>query len=360
MKLTNRINSTRSQLDRDILLKMPKIEIHRHLEGTYPIKSLFAMAMKNKLDVPSDLESFKKAFQFPKNHKPDFLLFLSKFKKFWYKSLDDISSIASDSVKALAHENLFYIELRFNPLHFTELTGFAPCDVTRTIIDSCNLAASETGLQIRYLLTFNRGVQTAQEMIQTYKELHSADLSRVVGIDLAGDELNYPPELFADFFALVKKDGQFAIDIHAGEITGTESIWVSIEKLYADRIGHGVSAIHDSKLQDVLKERRIFLAQCITSNYQTGAWENEATHPMKELVGSGVPITIASDDPTIQDSDLTDDYLKTVKNFGWTMDTLVEMNLAAIESTFLAKEEKAALTKEYLAAADSFRKELGV
>ncbi len=349
------MKSESMKLNRANLLKMPKIEVHRHLEGTYPIQSLFKMAKKNKLDVPGDIESFKKAFQFPKNHKPDFLLFLSKFKKFWYKSMEDISSITHDSVLSLADENLFYIELRFNPLHFTELTGLDPSEVTQTIINSSNNAASRTGLQIRFILTFNRGVQTAKEMIQTYRELQKVDLSNVVGIDLAGDEINYPPELFIEFFDVIKKDGHFKIDIHAGEVTASDSIWVSIDQLHADRIGHGISAIHDPKIQKVLKDKRIFLAQCISSNYQTGSWVDETTHPMKRLYESGIPITMASDDPTIQDTDLTDDYLKAVTNFGWTTDTLVQLNLDAIESSFLTDAEKASISNEYLMAANSYR-----
>ncbi len=349
------MKSKSMKLNRATLLKMPKIEVHRHLEGTYPIQSLFKMAKKNKLDVPGDIESFKKAFQFPKNHKPDFLLFLSKFKKFWYKSMEDISSITYDSVLSLADENLFYIELRFNPLHFTELTGLDPSAVTQTIINSSKNAASKTGLQIRFLLTFNRGVQTAKEMIQTYRELQKVDLSSVVGIDLAGDEINYPPELFIEFFDVIKKDGHFKIDIHAGEVTASDGIWVSIDQLHADRIGHGISAIHDPKLQKVLKDERIFLAQCISSNYQTGSWVDESTHPMKRLYESGIPITMASDDPTIQDTDLTDDYVKAVTNFGWTADTLVQLNLDAIESSFLTDAEKASISNEYLMAVNSYR-----
>lgn len=347
-------NLTADLSNRKILAKMPKIEVHRHLEGTYPIESLFRMAQKNKLDVPSDLSSFKKAFQFPKNHEPDFLLFLSKFKKFWYKDINDVASIAYDSVKTFVQEGLFYIELRFNPLHFTECTKLDPREVTSTIIESGDLAAAETNLQIRYLLTFNRGVQTAKEMIETYKQLQESDLSRVVGIDLAGDEINYPPELFTEFFDLVKKEDLFKIDIHAGEITDSKGMWTSLDLLHADRIGHGVSAINDPKIQTELKRKNVFLAQCITSNYQTGAWKNELTHPMKPLMESGVPVTISSDDPTIQDSDLTDDYQKALTNFNWDINFLIQSNINSVESTFLSEKEKKSLLKDYSKATEEF------
>ena len=337
------------------LKEMPKIEVHRHLEGTYPIEHLFRMAMKNELDVPANLDEFREAFQFPRDHRPDFLLFLSKFKKFWYRDLEDVYTITYESVKSFEEDHLHYIELRFNPLHFTELTGLDPNKVTQKIIAAGDLAAGEIDLNIRYLLTFNRGVQTAEEMIRIYDALHQSDLSRVVGIDLAGDEINYPPELFTVFFDRVKKDGRFGIDIHAGEVSDSRNIWASIDQLHADRIGHGVASINDPGLQKVLREKKIFLAQCITSNRQTGAWEDETTHPMKELKASGGPVTIASDDPTIQSSTLTDDYEKAVKYFGWDIDELARLNLASVQGCFLSDDEKAALTRSYTGALESFR-----
>jgi len=358
MRLTEHAEADGGLLDRSILAKLPKIEVHRHLEGTYPIDSLFRLAIKNELDVPRKIEDFKKVFQFPKDHAPDFLLFLSKFKKFWYRSLADIESITYDSVKSLIKEGLHYIELRFNPLHFTEQTKLDPKVVTRTIIDASDAAAAEIGLEIRYLLTFNRSLQTADEMLKIYRDLHEIDLTEVVGIDLAGDELGYPPEQFATFFDAVKSEGKYGIDIHAGEVSDSRNMWVSIKQLHADRIGHGVAAHKDTEIQKVLRDRSIFLAQCITSNHQTGAWQNEATHPMKPLSEAGVPITIASDDPTIQDSDLVDDYKKTLVNFNWTLDDLIESNLKSVEACFLPRQEKDKLTKSYKQAVKAFRQEV--
>ena len=339
----------------ELMLKdLPKLEVHRHLEGTYPIEFLFNMAVKNELDVPDNLDDFKAAFQFPKNHEPDFLLFLSKFKKFWYKSIEDVSNIAYESVKTFKEDGIHYIELRFNPLHFTELTGLDPRDVTKTIIKSSDIAASEIDIEIRYLLTFNRSVQTSEEMLETYKLLHDADLSRVVGIDLAGDEINFPPELFTGFFDEVKKEGRFGIDIHAGEVSDADNMWTAIKELHADRIGHGVAAITDKKLQEYLKKNKIFLAQCITSNYQTGAWTDEKNHPMKTLIESGVPVTMASDDPTIQDSMLVDDYRKAVKFFKWNLQDLIDININSIDACFLSDNEKEKLKESYDSSLNSF------
>ena len=137
-------------------------------------------------------------------------------------------------------------------------------------------------------------------------------------------------------------------------------MWVSIDQLHTDRIGHGVAALSDKKLQKVLIEKKIFLAQCITSNYQTGAWKDETTHPIKPLTEAGVPINLSSDDPTIQDSLLVDDYQKAISNFGWTVDDLINSNINSIDGCFLTDKEKSDLTESYSKEVENFRLRMGL
>ncbi|MFZ5980772.1 MAG: adenosine deaminase, partial [Candidatus Zixiibacteriota bacterium] len=292
----------------------PKIELHRHLEGTFELKTLFHIATKNNLDVPGDLDTFKNFFQFPKDSKPDFQLFLSKFKNDWYRSLDDVYSITYESVKTFKDDGLFYIELRFNPEHFAAYNNFDRREIIKLIIEASNKASRETGVLVKYLITFNRGKQEQKDMIALYRTIRDLDIGDIVGIDLAGDEQNFRVDLFADLFEIIKNDGRYKTTIHAGEVTPSSEIWSAV-KLHASRIGHGTATIHDPKLQDFLKEHRIPLEQCITSNYQTGSWSDEKNHPLGRLYRLGVPVTINSDDPTIQDTDLSDDYVKAAGYF---------------------------------------------
>ncbi len=344
-------------LDKSVLKHFPKIELHRHLEGTFPVKTLHGLALKNKPSIPRDFETFKSEVQFPKDSEPDFLTFLAKFKNDWYRSHDDVALITYDSVKNFSLDSLVYIELRFSPEHFSEFNNFQREDITRLIIDAGNRAAREKGIKIKYLLTFNRNKQTPQEMIQLYDRLTALDLPDIVGIDLAGDEINYPPELFKDFFDHINGEGRFKSTIHAGEVTSPNQIWVAIKQLGASRIGHGTTSIEDRKLQEYLKDKGIALEQCITSNYQTGSWEDEKNHPIGELYRNGVPVTLNSDDPFIQDTDLTDDYLKAVKYFDFDLDDLVTLNLTAIRSAFISAEDKNDLEREYLKKVTQFKKE---
>lgn len=342
--------------DKTVMKNFPKIELHRHLEGTFAVPTLHRIAMKNELDYSPKIDEFKKAVQFPRDSEPDFLTFLSKFKNDWYRSHQDIWDIVHDSVREFRDDGLFYIELRFSPEHFSLHNDYDRMEITRLVIDAANKAASEVGVRIRYLITFNRGKQDQYQMIDLYRSIRDLHIDEIVGLDLAGDETQYPPESFSEFFKTIKDEGIYQTTIHAGEVTPSDQIWAAIELLHASRIGHGTSSIDDPKLQALLKKNSIVLEQCITSNYQTGSWVDEKNHPLGRLFRNGIPVTINSDDPTIQDTDLTDDYMKACRYFDLTLDDLIKLNVVAIRGTFLPPKEQKQLERDYLAAVKTFRK----
>ncbi len=344
-------------LQKPVMQSFPKIELHRHLEGTFPVEKLHELSIRNKLGRPQDLEEFKKEVQFPKDSSPDFLTFLSKFKNDWYRSLDDVYFITYHSIRELVRDGLYYCELRFSPEHFALENDFDRQETTRLIVEAGNKAAAETGVQVRYLLTFNRSKQSCQEMIALYEKLKTLQLEEIVGVDLAGDEINDPPEKFRDLFALVHKDGRYKSTVHAGEVSPASQIWEAIDSLHASRIGHGTSTVDDPRLQEYLIEKNVALEMCITSNYQTGSWADERNHPIGTLYRAGVPVTLNSDDPFIQNTDLTDDYMKAVDYFDLTLEDLVRLNHIAIEASFLSRGEKKALQAAYDRAVQKFRKE---
>lgn len=346
--------------DPQVMRTFPKIELHRHLEGTFDPRTLFEIATKNGLDVPTDFDEFKRTIQFPKDEEPDFLLFLSKFRTDWYRSLEDVERITYQSVYNMKHDGIFYIELRFSPEHFALQNDFDRKEITRLVISTANKAAADAGFNIKYLITFNRNKQTQEEMLSLYDMILDLDEPDIVGIDLAGDELNFPPDLFDKFFEKIKKDKKYKATVHAGEVTKSDQIWTAVKKLYARRIGHGTSTIDDPELQEYLKEHFIVLEQCITSNYQTGSWKDEKNHPLGRLFRGGVPVTINSDDPSIQDTDLTDDYVKAVKYFDLSLEDLVKTNLTALNAAFITKDEKTRLIDEYASAIKSFRGRTGL
>ena len=354
MSAKTHLNFNKSLLNKDLLYKFPKNELHRHLEGTFDIDTLYELSVKNDLDTPRDKKAFKEFCQFPKNHEPDFLLFLEKFHNNWYGSLDDVYKVIYNSVKKIKKEGLFYLELRFSPEHYALVKNFDRIEVTKIVLDAAQTAADETDLKIKYLLTFNRSKQTPQEMLELYKKILDQDFSSIIGVDLAGDETNFPPEMFVDFFKEVHNAGIHKIDIHAGEICDSKQIWTAIDKLHASRIGHGISSYHDKVLQKELLERQICLCQCLVSNYQTNAWSDSKNHPIGYNFKNSIPVSINSDDPTIQNADLVEDYYRVVDYLNFTFEDLVQINLNTIDYSFLNYSEKEKLKEMYLKEINSF------
>jgi adenosine deaminase len=349
---------TEKLLDKKVMRRFPKVELHRHLEGTFPVGRLFELSLKNDLNRPRDFEAFQREVTFPKDSGPDFLAFLSKFHTDWYRSLEDVRFITYHSVRDLAEDGLFYCELRFSPEHFSLENDFDRAEVTRLIVETGDRAAAEIGLNLRYLLTFNRSKQALGDMLGLYERLKALGLPQIVGVDLAGDEVHFPPEGFRQLFDRVAADGLYKPTIHAGEVSPPAQIWEAIRSLHAARIGHGTSAIEDRPLQEQLKREGIALEMCITSNFQTGAWADERNHPIGELYRRGVPVTLNSDDPFIQNSDLTDDYLKAVRYFGFSLEDLIQLNLNALSSSFLPRAEAQRLGAEYLQRVEAFRRSI--
>jgi adenosine deaminase len=243
--------------------------------------------------------------------------------------------------------------MRFSPEHYAFINGFPREKVIERIVRGVRRAEKKhKGIEVNFLLTLNRMKQKPKEMlylIDMAKDFHKDGMA---GIDLAGDEINFPAKDFKSVFKRAKDSGLFGMTIHAGEAVGPESMWDAINHLYADRIGHGVAAIQDEKLIDYLRDKKIALEQCFTSNIQTGAVSSLKKHPFPKLYEKGVYVTICTDDPTVQQASLNDDYYIASKQFKFGLDDFKAVNLHAIESAFMSDEKKAKLKKRYLKAFD--------
>ena len=341
-------------LNRDVMNVFPKVELHRHIEGSFHLETLFKIAKRNNIDVPKKFEDFIELVQFPKNHKPDFALFLSKFRNDWYRSFKDVEDIIYSSVYAFKQENIFFIELRFSPEHFSLQNDFNRIEITKLILDTANAAAKDANFKIKFLVTLNRNKQKQEDMLTLYKKIINTGFNDIIGFDLAGNEEWNPAEEFIDIFSQIHKDNKIGITIHAGEVTPPEQIWKAIEKLHAKRIGHGTSAIKDAKLQAKLIKEKIYLEQCPVSNHYTSSWIDTATHPFKQLNERGVLVTLNSDDPTIQNANLTDDFITAVKYFGVDCEMLKQLNIRCIEGSFISASEQKKYISQYEAKYKEF------
>lgn len=338
---------------RRVLHALPKVDLHRHLEGSLRLETLAEIAREHGIDLPSyDIEHLRPYVQIT-DDPPDFQRFLEKFQllRRFYTTREAVQRVAYEAVIDAAFDNVRYLELRFNPAALAQAQGFSFEEVTEWVADSVNRAQTDAGITVKLLCTVVR-----HETLRNAEAIIAVALAfrhrGVVGVDLAGDEMLHPALPFASIFRRAAAAG-LGITIHAGEAGSAENVREAVEQLSAQRIGHGIRAIEDSTVVQLLRQRGIALEVCPTSNLQTGAMSNFGHHPLRDLYQLGVAVTLNTDDPSVSDTTLTDEYLVAVKGMGLGLRDLRVFNRCAIRAAFLPEDERRRLEQEVLAEFDS-------
>jgi adenosine deaminase len=337
---------------RRVLHALPKVDLHRHLEGSLRLETLAEIAREHGIDLPSyDIDRLRPYVQIT-DDPPDFQRFLEKFRllRRFYTTREAVERVAYEAVIDAAFDNVRYLELRFNPAALAHTQGFSFYEVTGWVAASAARAQVDAGISVRLLCTIVRheSLAAAAEIIETALAFRDRG---VVGIDLAGDETLHSALPFAPLFRCAAKEG-LGITVHAGEAGGPENVREALEQLGARRIGHGIRAIEDSAVVQLIRQRNITLEVCPTSNLQTGVMPNFGHHPLRDLYQLRVPVTINTDDPSISDTTLTDEYLVAVKGMGLSLRDLRTFNRNAIRAAFLPADERLALEKQILGEFD--------
>jgi adenosine deaminase len=327
---------------RTIFFNLPKIDLHRHLEGSLRLSTLAEIAHQHGVDLPSwSLEELRPYVQVM-DDTPDFHGFLAKFKllRRFYSSREAVMRVAYEAVADAAADNIHYLELRFNPVALSLSQGFSFEDVVDWVILATNQAQQDHPIQSRLI------VQIGRHEPQYARQLAEIAVDRqekgIVGLDLAGDEINFPVTKFVDVFQWAKRQG-LHITAHAAEAGPPQNVKDAIEKLGAERIGHGVRAMEDISIIDLLSKQRIPLEICPTSNLQTGVIPKLAKHPIYAFHQIGIPVTINTDDPSISNTTLTDEFLVATRGIGVPFRVFPPMILNAAKAAFLSEPEKTRL-----------------
>ncbi len=327
--------------------RIPKIDLHRHLEGSLRLQTLADIALEHGIDLPSyDIEQLRPYVQVT-NDPPDFHRFLEKFKllRHFYTSKEAVQRIAHEAVVDAAEDHIRYLELRFNPVALARVQEFPLMDVVEWVIESVRAAERETGTRTCLILQIGReeSVEVAEEIV----DLAIATYGLTVrAIDLAGDEATYSPRAFAAPFLRARQAG-LAVTAHAGEALGAESVRETLHYLHPRRIGHGIHVVENSDVVRMLYEREIALEVCPTSNFQTGVVRGLSLHPLRDLFGLRLKVTINTDDPSVSDTTLTDEYLVAMEAIGLTPEMICQAISNAIDVAFLPEEERASLRAEF-------------
>lgn len=328
------------------LKHLPKVDIHRHFEGSLRLSTLSEIARMFKMDLPADPTLLAPMVQMVEE-VADFQVFLAKFgtlRKF-YQSPTIIKRIAYEVVADAAMDNVKYLELRFSPQALAAEKGFPLEDVTDWVIESVREAAEDFNIIVNLIITLVRHdpMHLAERVARIAMDRKDYG---IVALDLAGDEVHFPADLFTGLFREAKQEG-LKVTIHAGEWTGADSVRQAVLDIGADRIGHGVRALEDDSLMQILKERKIPLEMSLASNEQTGSVTSIIDHPLKEMWKRGIKVTLNTDDPTICNVTMTDELAFAADYQKMNFFCLYDLTWNALEAGFMLDSQRDKL-KQYV------------
>lgn len=320
----------------------PLSDLHRHLDGSIRLETILDLGRKHNLSLPAwDVEGLRPYVQVTEP-RPGVMAFIEKFE--WMVGVlvdyEACRRVAYENVEDALREGIDYVELRFSPWFMAEPHGLEPAGVVEAVVEGVRQGQRDFGVKTNLI-----GIISRTYGIETGKQELEALLTRkdhIIALDLAGDEVNFPGELFVAHIEKAR-DAGWQITAHAGESAGPQSIWQALDGLGAARIGHAVSAIQDPRLMDYLAERRIGIEANLTSNVQTMTVPDLASHPMKTFLEHGLLATINTDDPGISAIDLPYEYEVAAPAAGLTIEQIHQAQRNALEVAFLSPREKAEL-----------------
>ena len=324
---------------------IPLTDIHRHLDGNIRAQTILELGQQHNLALPADnLEALIPHVQVT-SQEPDLVSFLSKLD--WgVKVLADYDAcrrVAYENVEDALNAQIDYAELRFSPGYMAMTHNLNPQGVVEAVVDGVAAGQRDFGVKTNLIGIMSRTF--GREACQKELKACLAFKDKLVAMDLAGDELGKPGELFVDHFRQVRDAGLY-ITVHAGEAAGPESMWQALKELGAHRIGHGVKAISDPELMDYLAEKQIGIESCLTSNVQTSTFPNIESHPLKLFLDHGVLATINTDDPAVEGIELPHEYHVAAPAAGLNRDDTRKAQKNGLTIAFLSDEEKAELKQK--------------
>lgn len=273
--------------------------------------------------------------------------FLGKFRTLrqFYLSPNIIRRIAAEAVIDAATDNIKYMELRFTPKALSNITKASYHDTIRWVCETATDTARDYDIDVRFIISMNRheDVEIGAQVIEAAIDYMNIG---VVGIDLAGIELDYPIYPFVDVLKRGRDAGLY-ITLHAGEWDGAHSIWDAISFAGAHRIGHGIRAIEDAGVIEVLREHAIPLEVCPTSNVDSGVVADYSSHQLPLLWDAGVKVTLNTDDPLVSGITLTDELVRVVEKLPFSIDDVKRMMINAAEAAFLPDNERRRLIRRF-------------
>jgi adenosine deaminase len=318
---------------------LPLIDLHRHLDGNVRLETIIDLADQHNLEIPaSEVDELRPYVQVVEP-QPGVMAFIKKFElmRMVLVDYDACRRISYENVEDAREEGLDYVELRFSPWFMAERSKLDPVGIVEAVCEGISSGVKETGIGVKLIGILSRtyGPEVAWKELDALISHHES----LVGLDLAGDEANFPAELFEDHFKKARDLG-LSVTVHAGESDGAKSIWQAITMLGASRIGHAVSAVDDIDLLDYMLEHNIGIECNLTSNIQTSTVKSYSDHPIKKFLEIGLLATINTDDPGISGIDIHHEYNFAAPAVGLDCEQIRKAQRNALKIAFLSEDEK--------------------
>ena len=320
--------------------KLPKVELHVHIEGTLEPEMMFNLASRNQIPLPyKTIQEIHNAYQFTN---------LQSFLDIYYqgaqvlKHEQDFYDLMVAYLEKASAQNVRHTEIFFDPQTHTH-RGI-PFDVFMNgLVRAKEDARKKLGITSELIMCFLRHLPPA-DALKTLGQAHPYK-EMILGVGLDSSEVGNPPSLFNEVFLRAKEEG-YRLVAHAGEEGPPEYVWEALQLLDVKRIDHGVRAIEDDKLIEYLVKNQIPLTVCPLSNIKLCVFDEMTNHNIKQLLDLGVRVTINSDDPAYFGGYMNENFLATQAGLNLTKKDLVQMSANAIQATFLDQSNKDELQEE--------------
>ena len=309
-------------------MSVPKAELHVHVEGAASPDLIRRIAARNKVAIPDRVFTDDGRFRWK-----DFLDFLATYDAATsvIRTGEDYRDIVYEYLVKCAAEGAIYVELTASADHAADV-GLSDEEHLAALAQGIDDARAETGIEARVIMSCVRhfGPDKAREVARRTVE---GPHPYVTGFGMGGDEAGFPPEQFADAFAIAREGG-LGLTVHAGEWGGPESVRGGLA-LGVSRIGHGVRASEDPELVRELADRGTVLEVCPTSNVVLGLYPSYEAHPLPALRDAGVAVTLGSDDPPYWDASIGGEYDVASGRMGFDDEALRELTRTALRAAFV-------------------------
>lgn len=333
-----REGSAADDATRSWLTRLPKVELHIHIEGAIPKAALWQLVTKYGGDpsVPT-FAAFERRFEY-QGLKPFFQTF--DWATGFLRELDDFVFVGREIGRDLARQNIRYVEAHFSATVFRR--RLAPQPIAEALRQGLD-ATPAVDVRLIAELGRNLGPDGAMRTLDQVAEVRAL---KIVGVGLGGFEPQHPNELFAAVYDRARGLG-LRTTAHAGESAGPPSIWGAIHALRVDRVGHATRAFEDPELVRYLSDKRVPLELCPLSNLRTGVVASLADHPLRRYFDAGIPVSLNTDDPLFFGNTLVDEMIAAQQVHRFTRDDIRQLVVSAVEMSWLTSDAKATLLKEF-------------